>query len=275
MKEHLSKSSLRIIPGKYDSREDYLLYLRHLFAYAFAKDTISGNSLVLEVGCGEGYGTSLLSEHVANIVGLDVDKTAVAHARRKYGSEKCVFTLYDGLKIPYENNMFDAVVSFQVIEHVQDDANFISEIHRVLKSNGIFMVTTPNRTLRMKPGQKPWNRFHIREYYPDELTQILKRSFSDVRMLGISGNTEVQRIELERVKQILKLISLDPLNLRKLIPDAIKQQFTKILNSMMRDKQGAEDNEDFVSKFSITDYHVVETNVSESLDLLGILKKSS
>lgn len=275
MTEFISRTTERMLPDKFESKEEYLLYLRHLFAYGFAKDNISKNSFVLEVGCGEGYGTRLFSENVVKIIGLDVDKNTIASAQKKYGSENCIFRLYDGLKIPYEDNIFDAVISFQVIEHIQDDKNFISEIYRVLKRNGIFILTTPNGTLRIKPGQRPWNRFHVREYYPNELEQVLKSKFSDVKVWGIRGNEEVQRIEIERVKQSLSIISYDPLNVRKLLPAPLKQRIIKILRGITFRKQGIKHDSDFLNRYSIKDFYILETNVSDSLDLLGILKKSS
>lgn len=68
MTELILKTGKRIIPEQFESKKEYLLYLRHLFAYEFAKDNISKNSFVLEVGCGEGYGTSLISRsHLANL----------------------------------------------------------------------------------------------------------------------------------------------------------------------------------------------------------------
>lgn len=197
MAKLISKTGERVIPEDFESKEEYLIYLLHLFAYEFAKKEIPENKFVLEVGCGEGYGTSLLSQNSAKIIAMDVDKNTITHASEKYGAENCVFKLYDGIRIPYEDNTFDAVVSFQVIEHIQDDVNYVSEIYRVLRRDGLFIVTTPNRTYRLKPGQKPLNEFHVREYYRQELENILRKKFSDVSVWGIRGNEEVQRIEKE------------------------------------------------------------------------------
>lgn len=273
MAELISKSGERIIPEKFESKEEYLIYLRHLFAYEFAKHKIPKNSFVLEVGCGEGYGTDLLSQNAVKIIGLDMDKNTIAHAQKKYGSENCVFTVHDGIKIPYENDTFDVVISFQVIEHVQDDINYISEIYRVLKRNGIFILTTPNKTYRLKPDQKPWNRFHIREYYPHELENVLKSKFSDVKVWGIRGNEEVQRIDIERVKQSLSIISFDPLNLRKLIPEPLKLVIIKILGRITHRNQRNKNDRDFLNKYNLKDFYVINNNVRDSLDLLGISKK--
>jgi SAM-dependent methyltransferase len=273
MTEIISKTTERLIPGNFGSKEEYLLYLRHLYAYQIATEKISKNSFVMEVGSGEGYGTSMLSKNFLKITGLDVDKNEIDHAQKKYGSENCVFKLYDGHRIPFDDHTFDAVVSFQVIEHIQDDENFISEIYRVLKSDGVFIVTTPNKTLRLKPGQKPWNKFHVREYYPGELEVVLKSKFSDVKVWGVFGNEEVQKIEIARVKRGLSLISFDPLNLRKLIPDRIKLKIYNMLTEISKGKRELKDGKDFLERYSMNDFSVSERNVNDSLDLLAVLKK--
>lgn len=267
------KTGEQIIPKKFESKEEYLLYLRHLFAYYFAKDNILENSAVLEVGCGEGYGTFLLQKKFKKIIGLDVDKNIVAHASKKYGSENCIFRVYDGLKLPYKDDTFDAVISFQVIEHIQDDINYISEIYRILKRNGIFLLTTPNRTYRLKPGQKPWNRFHIREYYLHELENILKNKFLDIKVWGIRGDEEVQRIETERVKQGLGINSFVLLNLRKIIPETLKPVIIKILRRIIHRNQRSKNKRYFLNKYSLKNYYIIKSNLRDSLDFLAICKK--
>jgi SAM-dependent methyltransferase len=265
-----------LIPEKFASKEEYLFYLRHLFAYEFSKKNISSKRFVLEVGCGEGYGTSLLSQYVIKIIGLDVDKDIVAHASKKYGSKNCIFRLYDGVIIPYNDDTFDAVISFQVIEHIQDDVNYVSEIYRVLKRDGIFILTTPNRTNRLKPGQNPWNKTHVREYYPHELENNLRTRFSNVKIWGIRGNEEVQGIEIARIERIRKALEiiylLDPLKLRKLIPESLKPLIIKILQRIIHRSQKGE-NGDFLTQYSLKDYYVIKNDVKDSLDILGICQK--
>ena len=268
-----SKTGGRVIPENFKSREEYLIYLRHLFAYELSKDIIAKNSFVLEVGCGEGYGTNLLSQHVGKIIGLDIDKNTITHASKKSCSENCVFEMYDGVRIPYNDHTFDAVVSFQVIEHLQNDINYVSEVYRALKRGGIFILTTPNRTFRLKPGQKPWNKFHVREYYPHELENVLRSHFSDVKVWGIRGNEEVQEFEIERVKQILRIISFDILNFRRLMPESLKPIVIKVLRRIARRNQKSNPEGDFLDKYSLGDFYVIKDNVRGSLDLLGICRK--
>lgn len=276
MIKQITKTGERILPEKLESAEEYLIFLRHLFAYEFAKHRITKTNFVLEVGCGEGYGSSLISRYASKIIGLDVDDSVITYASKKYGSENCFFEVYDGLKIPYEKDTFDVIVSFQVIEHIKDDINYLSEIYRVLKKNGIFILSTPNKTHRLKPNQKPWNRFHIREYNPQEIENLLKNKFFDVKVWGICGNEEIQRIELDRLKLKLKIVSFDPFNLRNLIPKQISPIIIRTIEKISRmfsKKQNIKANEDFFKKYQLNNYYIEKINVNDSLDLLGICKK--
>lgn len=107
MAKLISKTDERVIPtGDFESENEYLIYLRHLFAYRFAADRIYKNNFVLEIGSGAGFGTKVLSQHAQKIIGLDVDKNIVAWALKKYGSENCIFKIYNGLKIPYPDKSF-------------------------------------------------------------------------------------------------------------------------------------------------------------------------
>ena len=215
---NLRKTGERIVPEKIKSCDEYLLYLRHMFAYKQASHFLNNNNNVLEVGCGEGYGTHYLSHRVKNIIGLDIDENTIKHAAAKYSSDNCTFNFFDGLNIPYEDNIFDVVISFQVIEHVFNDFDFVSDIYRVMKKNSNFILTTPNRKYRLKNNQQPWNRFHVREYSAIDLNNLLNRTFNSVNIWGIRGNDDIQKNEIKRVKQILKIQSFDPLNLRRCIP---------------------------------------------------------
>jgi len=274
MPELSTKTAERIFPEHFlQTKHTYLLSLRLLFAYEYVKQIIPKNSAVLEVGCGPGYGTNYLSNHVKHIIGLDIDKNVIQYASDKYSSENCSFKFYNGLKIPYDDNTYNAVVSFQVIEHLQDDINYLAEIRRILKTGGIYILTTPNRTHRVKPNQKPWNRFHVREYSPDELGNILKATFSEINVWGICGNDEIQGIEKARIKQAQQFAALDPLNLRRFIPASYETWIVTWLKRVLRRTHKIPGDNDFLNTYSTNDYCITKNNVEDSLDLLAICKK--
>ena len=268
MNSLMTKTTERIIPEHFNTRDERLLYLRHVFAYEIARTVIRPGSSVLEVGCGEGYGTSLLAQTAARVTALDVDEATLARAAAKYGSDKTQFTRYDGGRMPFPDGTFDAVVCFQVIEHVRDDAAFVAELGRVVKSGGSLILTTPNRTYRLKPGQKPWNPFHVREYHATELGALLGRSFRNVTVWGIRGRDAVQAIELARVAWALR--SGPVAALRRRMPEPLRRSLGGILKAL---RGASAKTEDWESKYGLDDYFVIKEQLENSLDLLAVCSK--
>jgi SAM-dependent methyltransferase len=244
-----------------------------MFAYEFAAKELPDNCRVLELGAGEGYGTFELSQSgkVREITGLDIDPHSIDRAAKKYKSDKLSYKVYDGNRIPYDDNAFDAVISFQVIEHIRDDRNTITEIHRVLKNDGIFLLTTPNREIRLKAGQKPWNRFHIREYSSGSLRNLLVSSFNQTEISGVHGNDEVHSIEIERIREGMKLYAMDPFNLRSLIPAVIRTSLVRILHEFH--SQSPHGEVDFISRYGTHDFYISGNDLAGSLDLLACCRK--
>jgi SAM-dependent methyltransferase len=268
----------RIIPEEHaKSKLQYLLYLRHLFAYEFAKKIIPENSKVLEIGCGEGYGAAYLANNrpTLNIVAIDVDKGSISHAEDKYSQENCIYRHYDGHKIPYQESTFDAAICFQVIEHIDDDQKFVSEIYRILKPNGILIMTTPNKIYRLKPGQKPWNLYHIREYYPVELFQLCKSSFVHVEVMGVVGDEEIQRLEMKRCKAGLngpkRFFARAVTRIFVIFMPAFVKRFLKKL--LRRESTTFREDTHFASEYSVANYSIVRDHLETSLDVLCICRK--
>ena len=126
---------------------------------------------VLEAGCGEGYGADLIAGVARRVTALDYDETTVAHVRARYPRVQIMHA--NLTELPLADASVDVVVNFQVIEHLWDQARFVSECARVLRPSGLLMVSTPNR-ITFSPGRDtPLNPFHTRELDADELTQLL------------------------------------------------------------------------------------------------------
>lgn len=269
----LSDTSERLIPHRARSRDEHLLVLRHVFAYEFARRALSGCGTVLDLGCGEGYGTALLSPAVGEIVGLDVDEAAIAHATSRYAAANCRFRCHDGERLPFEDAAFDAVVSFQVIEHVPGDRLYVSEVSRVLKAGGQLILTTPNAANRLGPGGKPWNRFHVREYHASELRELLAGGFDGVDVLGITACPEIHEIEMARVRQSRRIVALDPLGLRRVIPGGMTPLAARIARRLMPRGRKRAAADDWATRYSLADYDVARDDTSDCLDLLAVCRK--
>ncbi|MHC4434720.1 MAG: class I SAM-dependent methyltransferase, partial [Planctomycetota bacterium] len=103
--------------AEFGTIEDYCIYLMHRKAYEYAA-TLASNKRVLDLGCNVGYWTHLLSKKSSMAFGVDVSRSATGEAQRRYGGEGVHFSLVDGVSLPFEDDQFDLVVSFEVIEHV-------------------------------------------------------------------------------------------------------------------------------------------------------------
>jgi len=96
------------------------------------------------------------------------------------------------------------LLSIQVIEHIVDMDAYLNEIWRVLKPGGIVVFSTPNAAIRLDPGMKPWNRFHIQEFTPVQLEALLRATFAEVKLRGQFAKDEIYRIEFERCQRSLQ-----------------------------------------------------------------------
>lgn len=242
---------------------DNPIHQRLFKAYVVAKAYIRGN--VLEVGCGEGRGVSTLLEQATSFTAVDKIKEVIDVLQQKYPSGKFV-----SMNIPplggLADNTFDSIVSFQVIEHIQDDFLFLKEIHRVLKPGGIALLTTPNR--KMSLSRNPW---HIREYLPDELSSLASRIFNQVELKGITGNDKVMSYYEQNRISVNRITRFDIFNLQYRLPASFLRIPYELLNRWNRNKLQSTDQH-LVMNIKHEDY-IVTDNASNALDLLLIVRK--
>lgn len=195
----------RIIP---DETSAGILAL-HLKRYAFALPYVTGKE-VLDAASGVGYGTAYLAEASARIVGVDVDAETVSYARRRYGAPNAEFHQMDVTKLEFPDASFDAVVSFETLEHVTDAPAAVREARRVLRDGGIYVVSTPRVD---RTTSNPDNPFHATEYSPDDFAALLEESFADVQLFG------QRRVESRR-HRLLRRLDVFGLRRRVRVPGA-------------------------------------------------------
>ena len=156
-------------------KSDYLS-VQHIGRYRFACTLLQSGQEVLDIACGTGYGTAILLKHGCKVVGADLDGEILKEARSRWNYNG--FMEANVLDLPFPNASFDAVVSFETIEHVIDGERFLAEMHRVLRPNGIFICSTPNIRYTAHP------KFHLKEYEPEEFFKLVEKYFTNVQYYG-------------------------------------------------------------------------------------------
>jgi SAM-dependent methyltransferase len=156
--------------------------LEHLHRYVMAAELAVGRS-VLDIACGEGYGSSLLSKTADSVIGVDVDEDTVAHARRRYSNETLSFVVGTCENLPIKSHSIDVVASFETIEHVNDHDGMLSEIKRILRSDGVLIISSPNKD-EFAALSNEQNPFHIKELTRGELQACLASRFTHVALFG-------------------------------------------------------------------------------------------
>lgn len=226
----LEPTGERMIVEHYKSSiEDYVIYLMHIATYRFAEPFVK-NKRVLDYGCGSGYGSARMAEIASSVDAVDVAEDAIIHAREQFPGKNLNFRSIDPTTpLPYADGSFDTVLSFQVFEHVTNVDHYLSEIRRVLVPGGTLVLVTPDRSTRLLPLQRPWNRWHVKEYSADSLASTMRRTFPEVQMQLMSGRRDVIDVELRRCNK-LKWLTL-PFTL-PFFPDPVRVALLNVVHAL-------------------------------------------
>ena len=152
--------------------------IEHLHRYAIAQK-ITKNKVVLDIASGEGYGSFLLSKDATKVYGVDIDEKSINHAKDKYITSKNIeFHIGSTDAIPLKDQSIDVVVSFETIEHHDRHDLMMKEITRVLKKDGVLIISSPEKSIYSE--RDPNNLYHIKELNLVELKDLLNNNFKNV-----------------------------------------------------------------------------------------------
>ena len=253
--------------GAYDSAErvslevqNNYLFQRSIKAYYEAATLISGK--VLEIGTGSGYGVEIISGIAQEFVTVDKFDTKLDFS--KHPNVK--FEQQNVPPLAFDNNVFDAAITFQVVEHIKDDHAFIKEIHRVLKPGGKLIITTPN--IKMSITRNPW---HIREYTVEQLLQLLRNYFPDVKAMGVYGNEKSDKYYENNKKSVQKILRWDIFKMNRWLPRQLLQVPYDIMNKRNRSKL-MNQNTSLANSFTHDDFFIKDAN-DKCFDLFYVATK--
>lgn len=173
----------RVVKGR-NKNTIYYVFLEHFYRYCFARRYCL-NKVVLDSGCGTGYGAYELSKSARKVIGIDIAKEAIDFCRNNYTKANIEFLEMDIRSIKFDSQSFDCVVSFETLEHIYEQEQFLQEVKRVLKPGGILIISTPDKeNYRKRFVGDDQNRFHKKELSRDEFNRLLERYFTIRQVYG-------------------------------------------------------------------------------------------
>ena len=238
---------------------DNLVFQRSILAYYKAAELVSGR--VLEIGTGMGYGVEVVAPAAERFITIDKSQA--------YSVDLPSNTEFRQMTVPpldFADESFDYVISFQVIEHIKRDRDFVKEVSRVLRKGGSFIVSTPNAPMSLT--RNPW---HVREYRAEELRQLLAPHFESVEMLGVEGNEKVMAYYEKNREGVRRITRFDPLDLQHRLPRWMLQLPYDLLNRLNR-RRLLSQNSDLTTSITRDDYRIGPVTDC-SFDLYFIARK--
>ncbi|MDD5254972.1 MAG: class I SAM-dependent methyltransferase [Candidatus Omnitrophica bacterium] len=238
------------------------IYYQHLSVYEYAS-LLARDKTVLDIGCGEGYGTALLARGAKKAVGVDYSDQAIQRCRESYLQPNIEFVRADIASFEYGAS-FDLVCAFQFVEHLRDPGVLLSKACRLLSPEGIFLLSTPNR--RASLVKHP---YHFREYTKEELRSLLEKYFKRVDIRGLEFSEKVARFREERRGESQKILRLDPLRIHMLIPLGMRRKLFDFIAARLSSKIHTR-NAGLTASINTGDYRVAEAFNDTAIDLIAL-----
>lgn len=241
-----------------DASDNYV-FQRSILAYHKAAELVQGD--VLEIGTGMGYGVEVVAPSAKRYV--TIDKSCAYDAELPDNAEFRQMTVPP---LDFADESFDFVISFQVIEHIKRDKEFVAEVSRVLRKGGTFIVSTPNAPMSLT--RNPW---HVREYTAQELKTLLSEEFAEVEMMGVTGNEKIMEYYEANRRGVERITRFDILDLQHRLPRWMLQIPYDILNRLNRRRLLNKNNE-LTTSITMDDYKI-SFDLENSFDLYFIARK--
>ncbi len=234
---------------------------RHLAAYDYARTLAPGKSL-LDAGCGEGFNTQSLADVAGKVTGVDYSATAIEFCKKTWTAPNIHFEHVDLTNPANFDQTFDLVLNFQVLEHIEDDRAFLQALRARLAPGGVLLLTTPNRLMSFSE-----NPYHVREYTEQELRDLLEGVFGSVQIRGMRGNEKVTAFDDARKRSVDRILRLDPLGIRNMLPQGVINfafaNLAKIVRSSAKNAAGSD-------HMKPSDFFVSDEEIDRALDLVAL-----
>lgn len=247
-------------------------HLMHIATYQYALALAYANGKrILDYGCGSGYGSYMLASVADHVTAVDINENALNYAINHYKSTNLIFKTINEIS----DEKYDVITSFQVIEHVSDEKEYIIHLKKLLHPNGLLLLSTPDKKNRLfKFIQKPWYVPHFKEYTYKDLYNLLSIYFKEVELLKIGACADFVKNEIQ-FTQKQRLITL-PCSL-SIYPNVLRifllEKQASLYNAFKKNKPKKSYNIDIQNNYSIKDI-IISKEIDLYTDFLAICKNT-
>lgn len=236
---------------------------RYTFALQFTKD-----KNVLDIGAGLGAGTNYVALNGAKrVLGIDYSKVAITYAKKNFSLPNLEFKIMNAINVLLRSKSFDVCLAFEVIEHLstKHHAIFLNSIVQVLRAKGVCLISTPNKLITSPGRFQPYNPYHIKEFEPEEFTNLLQRHFSIVLLMGVKCINEGYLEQQKEIKRTLRHRLASFLGQYRIVRE--------LLAYMPKEFKQKITSEDRLPRLEASDFEICVDNIENCEGLLAVCKK--
>jgi SAM-dependent methyltransferase len=250
-----------------DSEAEKPIRERQLAAYYKALEYVEARR-ILEVGCGEGIGASIVARKSDSVVAVDYSEQALSHARSNYGARNIEFVQMEVPPIGFVDSSFDVVICFQMIEHLKKPGELVKEIGRVLRDDGIALIATVNKVESISA-----NPYHVHEFSALEFEELLRTYFGSVEIYGILGDSLFMRYWRDNRAWVNTFMRVDVFNLAGRIPERLRKRLFDAASSLMRTNLRRR-NPDLCNDITYKNFVFRQNKFEGCLDFFAVCQKT-
>lgn len=209
----LSSSAER---SNWEDENTKLIWLPHKAVYEFVS-RYCHKKIVLDAGCGQGWGSGLVAKVAKKITAIDIDESSLNFARNKFTFKNLLFRKDNLENLNSIKKNPNIIICLQTIEHLNKPHKFLESVVRLLKSNGVLIISTPNKLSDHIPSP-----YHIKEYSETEIRKLLSNYFKHVKLFGLYEDKSLKKVMDERRKKNKLLLRIDILHINRFLPKFLR-----------------------------------------------------
>lgn len=249
--------------SNWEDENTKLVWLPHKAVYEFIIKYCR-KKIVLDAGCGQGWGSALIAKVAKKIIGIDSDEASLKIARDKFTFNNLLFQKDNLEHLDSVKEKLNVIICLQTIEHLNNPNKFLEKVVKLLKANGVLILSTPNKMSDHIPSP-----YHVKEYSATEIKKLLSNYFKHVKLFGLYEDKSLKKVMDERRKKSKFLLEIDILHINRLIPRFLRSIIfitgSKLVGIFVKKSM-----EDSFNKIETKNFSIKEGITNNALDIIAV-----